>query len=179
MRRFSCSRNSRHLTDAPLQVFSLILLLALLFGAAGIAVARPTAAADPRAITCRRTIVVQTVRRFLVAINHGDIESADRLVARGAAFKWYAVGGQAGRRLGTSATRRSTLRAYLLARYRQSEQFRLVRLRYHGTTERRYGNFNFDVLRHARDFPARTVTGKGALDCRLSPAKIAVWVIGR
>jgi hypothetical protein len=151
---------------------------------AATAAAPARAGLEPRqarlpASACSGDSVKRLVRRLVAAINSGDLDLVDELVAKGSAFKWYAVGGAPGRRLRAAALNRKTLLPYLAARHRLGERLRLVHLRFQGVSEGKYGNFNFDVVRSARDYPAKLVPGKGAVDCRLRPPRVAVWVIGK
>lgn len=132
----------------------------------------PVAPPDPCAEATTRTVV----STLLDAVNAGDVELVDRLVAKGDAFKWYSAPPD---RFGEAARDRSTLTSYIAARHAQGESFRLIRFRYQGPSEgRRYANFNTDLVRSARDYPAREVPAKGAIDCKLTPPQVAVWSIG-
>jgi hypothetical protein len=112
------------------------------------------------------------------AINRGDVDSVDQVVAKGDAFKWYSVGGKAGRRTGKAASNRSTLRRYIAARHRRGERLRLIRIRYQGVTKGRHVNFSMILVRSARDYRARRVPGKGAVNCQLNPPQVAAWSLG-
>lgn len=130
--------------------------------------------------SCSGDSVKRLVRRLVGAINRGDLHLVDELVAKGSAFKWYAVAGAPGRRLRAAALNRKTLLPYLAVRHRRGERLRLIHLRFQGVSEAgAYGNFNFDLVRSARDYPAKLVPGKGAADCKLRPPRVAVWVIGK
>jgi hypothetical protein len=157
----------------------LILAVAFAAGACAATFSEPPALAYGSAQgPCSAGATSTAVSRLLVAINQGDIEAADQLVAKGDAFMWYSVGGE---RIGQAATDRSTLRDYLAARQAQGEFFRLIRFRYQGLNRvngRRYANFNMLLVRSAGDFPARWILGKGAVDCQLSPPQVAVWSLG-
>lgn len=80
------------------------------------------------------------------------------------------MGGKAGRRTGKAASNRSTLRRYIAARHRQRERLRLIRLRYQGVTEGRHVNFSMILVRSARDYRARRVPGKGAVNLPTQPS---------
>jgi hypothetical protein len=148
---------------------------AIALGAVGAAIAadESVASQDP----CSRSEVNELVRGVLVAFNRGDTLTFNSLVAQRPAFKWFSVSGQPGRRIRTAAFDRAGLPRYVLSRHRQGEQQRLTRFSFNG---RRgvHAHFDFTVIRSARDHPAKRVTGKGAVDCTLTPPRVAVWSLG-
>lgn len=136
---------------------------------------------DFLANVCSGAEVKSVVRRVVNAFNLGDIAVFDGLIATEPGFKWFSVGGAPGRRVGSASTKRSTLTRYVQMRHKKGERLTLLRLRFQGTTKtaaRIYGNFNFTVIRRARDYPARMVPGKGAADCAYDPPRIMVWALG-
>jgi hypothetical protein len=89
-----------------------LLILAVAFTAGASAVSfsfLQTAASATRSSqdSCSAGVTRTTVTRLLAAINEGDIDLADQLVAKGDAFIWYSVGRE---RIGEAARDRSTLR---------------------------------------------------------------------
>lgn len=112
------------------------------------------------------------------ALNRGDVGSVDQLVAKGDAFKWYSVSGKAGRRTGEAASNRDTLKRYVAARHKQRERLRLIRFRYLGVIEDRYPTFSTVLIRGARDYRAKRISGRGSLNCQLSPPQVAAWSLG-
>jgi hypothetical protein len=152
------------------------LVSALALGAVGAAIAAPgegaTAAGD-----CSRTGVEALVRGVLGAFNRGDLLMFDSLVAERPAFKWFSVSGTPGRRIRSAAFDRNSLPRYVSSRHRRGERQRLVRFSFNGRGAV-HAHFDFSVVRSARDHPSKRVTGKGAVDCTLTPPRIAVWSLG-
>jgi hypothetical protein len=164
-----------------------LLILAVAFTAGASAVSfsfLQTAASAGRSSQdpCSAGVTRTTVTRLIAAINEGDIDLADQLVAKGDAFIWFSVGRE---RIGEAAKDRRTLRDYLAARHAQGERLRLLGFRYQGVSRapvhgetRRHANFSMVLVRTARDYPSAPVLGKGATDCDLRPSQVAVWSLG-
>ena len=109
---------------------------------------------------------------FVGAFNRGDLAAVDDLFAReGEGWVWYFANDRAGRRLGSAAARRDTLRGYFADRIRRHETFRLLRFEEGGD-----GNFTFLLRRRADDLRAVERVGKGWVSC--STGKLGVWGIG-
>src|SRR5215208_3343377 len=109
---------------------------------------------------------------FLAALNRGDLDAVDDLFARdGEGWVWYFANDRAGRRLGSAAQRRDTLRAYFATRIQQHETLRLVRYE-----ESENGNFTFVLRRRADDLSPVLRVGKGWVSC--ASGKLGVWGIG-
>lgn len=131
---------------------------------------------------CSVGVTRAVVTRLVAALNEGDVDLADQLVAKGDAFKWYSVGRD---RIGQAARNRSSLKAYFAARHAQGETLRLLRLRIGGVYRAAvrggthwHARFSLVVIRSARDYPSARVPGKGATDCTLRPPEVAVWSLG-
>jgi hypothetical protein len=136
---------------------------------AAAAVAFATADHTAAAATCSARPVVDA---FVGALNRGDLAAVDDLFAReGEGWVWYFANDRAGRRLGTAAARRDTLRGYFAGRIRRHETFRLL-----GFEEGGDGNFTFLLRRRADDLRAVERVGKGWVSC--STGKLGVWGIG-
>lgn len=115
------------------------------------------------------------VDEFVAALNGGDLDRLDELFApAGEGWVWYFVNDRAGRRLGSAARRRDTLRSYFAGRIAQHETLRVLRF-----VESENGNFSFVLQRRADDLRAgRPVErgGKGWVSC--ASGKIGVWGVG-
>jgi hypothetical protein len=154
-------------------VRALVAAIALGVGAGALtAPAEATAGGD-----CSRAGVEELVRGVLGAFNRGDVRTFDRLVAEKPAFKWFSVSGSPGRRIRSAAFDRATLPRYVSSRHRRGERQRLFRFRFNGRSAV-HAHFDFSVVRSARDHRAKRVTGKGAVDCTLTPPRVAVWSLG-
>ena len=145
-------------------------------GAVATAIAAPAVGAAARG-DCSRAGVEALVRGVLGAFNRGDILTFDSLVAEKPEFKWFSVSGRPGRRIRSAAFDRAGLPRYVSSRHRQGERQRLVRFSFNGRGAV-YAHFDLSVIRSARDYPPKRVTGKGAVDCTLTPPRIAVWSLG-
>jgi hypothetical protein len=142
-----------------------VTLAALAVAAMAVATADQTAAAP----TCSARPVVDA---FVGALNRGDLAAVDELFAReGEGWVWYFANDRAGRRLGSAAARRDTLRGYFADRIRRHETFRLLRFEEGGD-----GNFTFLLRRRADDLRAVERVGKGWVSC--TTGRIGVWGIG-
>jgi hypothetical protein len=126
---------------------------------------------------CSGAGVEQLVRGVLGAFNRGDIPTFDSLVAGKPAFKWFSVSSRVGRRVQSAAFDRTSLPRYVSLRHRRGERQPLVRFSFNGRSAV-HAHFDFSVIRSARDYAPKRVTGKGAVDCTLTPPRIAVWSLG-
>ena len=145
-------------------------VLAALVGAAGATGERRNPAVP--GARCTANEVKQVVASYLAAFNAGKRSTLNRVFTRPALFKWYSVSGPEGR-LAAAAYDRSTLMSYFASRHSEGERLTLRSLRFNGSSSG-YGNFEYTLMRTARDLEAATYVGKGALLC-LRPRSIAVW----
>lgn len=160
----------------------LILAIAFTVGASAADFSRTPAVASSSQDPCSARVTRAVVGRLVAAINEGDINAADKLVAKGDPFLWYSVGSE---RIGQAARDRGTLKDYLAARRAQGERFSVLRWRYQRVGRspvrgqlRRHAGFSMVFVRTARDYPSARVLGKGAIDCGLRPPQVAVWSLG-
>ena len=109
---------------------------------------------------------------FLAAFNAGKRSKLNAVFTAPGLFKWYSVSGPEGR-LTTSSYDRSTLMSYFASRHLQGERLTLRSFRFNGSSSG-YGNFEYTLMRTARDLEAANYAGKGALLC-LRRRSIAVW----
>jgi len=113
---------------------------------------------------------------FIGAFNNGRIARLDRIFAPGASFKWYSTSAP-GRRLGPAAYARPTLARYFAARHAQRERLLLQSWQGNGNANG-YSNFQFRLVRQARDLEPTAYEGKGAIICSAAGDTIAVWSMG-
>lgn len=153
----------------------------LVVAAVGAAIAPAERAGELDAVApkglCSRAGVEALVRGVLGAFNRGDTLTFNSLIAQRPAFKWFSVSGAPGRRVRSAAFDRAGLPRYVSSRHRRGERQRLVRFSFNGRSVV-HAHFDFSVVRSARDHPPKRVTGKGAVDCTLTPPRIAVWSLG-
>jgi hypothetical protein len=124
---------------------------------------------------CTAQEVRSVVARFIVNFNDGDLRRVNRLFSPAGLFKWYSVSGPEGR-IDPVARDRSALISYFANRHRHGERLILRSFQYKG-----YGlglsDFLYSLTRSARDLPATSYFGKGAVLC-LHPRTISVWSMG-
>jgi hypothetical protein len=124
---------------------------------------------------CTAQQVRGVVARFIVNFNDGDLRQVNRLFSPAGLFKWYSVSGPEGR-IDPVARDRSALIPYFANRHRQGERLTLRSFQY-----KDYGlglsEFLYSLTRSARDLPAMSYFGKGAVLC-LQPRTISVWSMG-
>jgi hypothetical protein len=142
-----------------------VALAALVAAAAAAATSEHVAAAT----TCSARPAVDA---FVAAFDRGDLAAVDESFAReGEGWVWYFANDRAGRRLGSAAARRDTLRAYFAGRIGRHETLRVLRFDESGD-----GNFTFLLRRRADDLRPVERVGKGWVSC--STGKLGVWGIG-
>jgi hypothetical protein len=137
---------------------------------------------DP-ATLCTPAEVQSVVQRFVRAFNAGDSRRLDRLFAREPGFEWYSTDAP-GERLRGAAYDRATLLRYFARRHARDERLELRSFQVNGNTEAAgiepYGNFQYKLVRSARDLAPTHYLGKGAARCYASrPDVIFVWSMGR
>ena len=124
---------------------------------------------------CTAQQVRNVVARFIVNFNDGDLRRLNRLFSPVGLFKWYSDSGPEGR-IDPVARDRAALIPYFANRHRQGERLTLRSFQYKG-----YGlgrsDFLYSLTRSARDLPAMSYFGKGAVLC-LHPRTISVWSMG-
>ena len=107
----------------------------------------------------------------------------DGLFDREPAFQWYSTTAP-GERLGAAAYDRSTLIRYFEQRHHVGERLRLRSFQFNGNSPEAgvalYGNFEYGLIRAARDLDRARYHGKGAARCRRGGRDtIFVWSMGR
>lgn len=131
---------------------------------------------------CGRREVETLVKAFIRAFNGGELESLDRLVAREPDFRWYSTDAP-GQRFLPIASDRASLMGYFARRHAMGESLLLRSFRFNGNTpavDKPYGNFQFQLLRRARNLPATRYQGKGAAHCyAIQPDALIVWSMAR
>jgi len=122
------------------------------------------------------------VKRFTRGFNAGEPGRLDRAFAEDPDFRWYSTDAP-GRRVLPIAADRSTLLRYPERRHAMGERLLLRSFQFNGNTpagDKPFGNFQFRLLRHARDLPPTRYAGKGAAYCHdIQPDAIIVWSMTR
>ena len=117
------------------------------------------------------------MRDFIAAFNRGDSKALAARWATEPDFQWYSTPAP-GERLRARASDRASLIPYFRARHARGERLQLTAFRVNGNTTgaKPYGNFEYRLVRSARDLPATDYHGKGALHCYASrPDQLIVW----
>ena len=136
-----------------------------------------TAAPPPKPTLCSTAEVEGAVRRFLAAFNRGDSRALAAVWAAEPDFQWYSTSAP-GERLRARARDRASLIPYFRARHARREHLELTAFRVNGNTPaaKPYGNFEYRLVRSARDLRAMDYHGKGALHCYATrPDVLIVW----
>ena len=152
-----------------------VALLIVGFAASTAAAAAPR----PQPTLCSTTEVERAVGRFVDAFNRGDRRTLASVWSAEPDFQWYSTPAP-GERLHGVAQDRPSLVTYFLRRQAKSERLELTALRVNSNTQavRPYGNFEYRLIRRARDLTPTKYEGKGALHCysaRVGPDKLIVW----
>jgi hypothetical protein len=159
--------------------------LAIVVAAFGSALALASARADvrptpERPVLCSQAEIRTLVKRYVDAFNRGAFRTLDRHVfAVEPEFRWYSTSGP-GPRVGPASRDRATLIRHLRTRFAAGDRLQMISLRVNsnsrGSRGSPYGNFDFDIIRHAGE-SARP--GKGAAYCYATRAdRIFVWSMG-
>ena len=117
------------------------------------------------------------MHRFLAAFNRGDSKALAAVWAAEPDFQWYSTPAP-GARLRARASSRASLIPYFRGRHTRGERLELTALRVNGNTRatKPYGNFEYRLVRSARDLPPTDYHGKGALHCYAArPDVLIVW----
>ena len=150
-----------------------VLAAAGLLGCFGSAGAAP--AATPT--LCAPAEMDAAVKRFLAAFNRGDSKALAAVWAAEPDFQWYSTPAP-GARLRARASDRASLIPYFRGRHARAERMDLTAFRVNGNTaaKKPYGNFEYRLVRSARDLGATDYHGKGALHCYASrPDALIAW----
>ena len=126
---------------------------------------------------CTSGEVEKLVKAFIRAFNNGDLERLDRIFAREPEFRSYATD-PPGKRHAPIAWDRATLIRYFAQRHAIREHLQLRSYRFRGNTVAvpPWGNFDVELLRRARNFPATRYRGTGAAYCyAVRSNAIIVW----
>lgn len=125
---------------------------------------------------CAAPVVSNVVGRFLEALNRGDLEALNRIIAPPGTFEWYTVQAVRGRAPGErpQAGGRTTLIRYFARRHERGERMQLRSFQFNGSDDG-LGHFQYRLLRSARDHPPAPYNGKGAVICTTGRDVIAVW----
>ena len=122
------------------------------------------------------------VKTFVRAFNAGGLEKLDDKFAQEPDFRWYSTDAP-GQRFLPVAADRSGLMRYFARRHALGERLELRSFRFNGNTPtvgKPYGNFEFRLVRRARNLAPTRYQGKGAAHCSaIEPDAIIVWSMAR
>jgi hypothetical protein len=148
------------------------------FARHGVPIRTPSQPPPEQPTLCTAAEVETLVRRFIDAVNAGDLRALDAVFAREPQFEWYSTDAP-GERLHAAAYDRSSLLPYFDARHALGERLKLRSFRFNGNSSG-YGNFEYGLTRSAEDLPPTPYYGKGASFCYHSRSDVIfVWSMGR